>query len=123
MKKKIRRPKDFGRGIGPALCGLSGDSIYDFVIDFSKELGKKEEIVRDAKEYLCEKYHLEKSTVDEIFNHAVDAFSKIMLTVGFTLGQMLDIENPEAVREMNYILDKMKERDVFLAYPKHKKAA
>jgi hypothetical protein len=123
MKKKVKKPKNFGSGIGSVLCAISDDDIYNFVVDFSKELAKKDDVVQDTKQYLCKKYHMEESVINEIMNHFISALLNIMLPIGFTLGQTFDIKKPEAIQEMNYIVDKMKKKNLLLIYPKERKAA
>jgi hypothetical protein len=49
--------------------------------------------------------------------------SFVYLTVGFALGQQIDIITPEAQKEIDFVRKRLREEKMFFIYPKEKKAA
>jgi hypothetical protein len=131
MRKKAKMPKEFGNGITGNLfeeCGRFEP--YPFLTRLCEESAKlnkedKKEIDDQLKEF--QKAIGEPKIRKELKFWWEDSlphrYANIYLTVGFALGQRIDIIEPEAQREIDFVWQRLREESLFFIYPKEKKAA
>lgn len=129
MRKKIKFPKNFGHGITGQLmeeCGAYG--FYEFLAEFSREVAKKdksfkENSVERRQDLNKIKEPEVRKDVEELLESASHDYVNTYLTVGFALGQRLDILESSAQKEIDYIWQRLREEKLFFVYPRDRKAA
>jgi hypothetical protein len=129
--RKTKMPKKFGMGITGNLFEESGCfEPYSFLIKLCEETTKADkedgdELHNKLKEILkaIKNPEIEKELKHWWLNALPHWYSNVYLTVGFALGQHIDIITPEAQKEIDFVWKRLREAKMFFIYPRHKKAA
>ena len=128
--KKTKMPKKFGMGITGNLFEESGCfEPYPFLVKLCEQVAKADKRERDEfhgkLKDILEAINSPKIKEDlkmwwlKVLPHQ---YCNVYLTVGFALGQHIDIITPEAQKEIDFVWKRLKEEKMFFIYPKEKKA-
>lgn len=112
MKKKTTIPEDLGHGITTPFFNASDQRFYDLLGDFCKGLPEVKGELKDP----------ETKEKVEWFLSCPDPYTNILLSIGFVLGQKFDLINQEALEEMEFIWEWMREKDWFSLYPRERRS-
>ncbi len=131
--KKTKMPREFGSGITGNLFEESGSDFepYSFLAKLCEETAKtnKEESYNELHGKLKEilkvinNPEIEKELKHWWLEVLPYWYSNVYLTVGFALGQNIDIITPEAREEIDFVWKRLREEKLFFIYPREKKAA
>jgi hypothetical protein len=131
MKKKSKIPKKFGQGITGNLFKESEyGNMYGTFSRICEETTKADK--EDGNEHhdklkeilkVIKNPEIKKDLKHWWLNVLPHWYSNVYLTVGFALGQHIDIITPEAQKEIDFVWKRLREEKLFFIYPREKKAA
>ncbi len=126
--KSAKIPNSFGKGVTDSLfVAADGRDLFSFVIDFCKEAAKVRHSLLEETLFHFRNNTLKKikdpelkKDVEHIWNDVADGYSTVLLTIGFAMGQRIDLNDPRAEREIDYVWQRAKEEGLFPIYPRVK---
>jgi len=125
--RKTKMPKKFGMGITGNLFEESGCfEPYPFLIRLCEENKEDHKESDDQLKKILKAIsdsEIQKELKYWWLNALPHWYSNIYLTVGFALGQHIDIITPEAKKEIDFVWKRLREEKLFFIYPREKKAA